>query len=75
MPCFLCRLRAIGQALPDQSFEQITGEKKCQTLSIETWASFLDDLEIVQTVSAKLADRFTLGWTHYVIPEMSFYGS
>jgi predicted nuclease of restriction endonuclease-like (RecB) superfamily len=64
---FYTAYRAIGQAPPDQSFEQITGQKKNLELSIETWASFLDDLEIVQTVSAKLADRFALGWTHYVV--------
>jgi predicted nuclease of restriction endonuclease-like (RecB) superfamily len=63
---FYTTYKEIGQALPDQSFEQSSGQKNSQIHSVESWTAFLDDLKIWQAVSAELAKRFVLGWTHYV---------
>jgi len=64
---FYAAYREIGQALPDQSLGQCTGWQKIrQALSVESRSSVSDALNILQAVSAELASRFTLGWTHYV---------
>lgn len=56
------------QALPDQSTE-IDGEaqKIRQALPVESNLSVLDDPAIFQVLSLGLANRFKLGWTHYVV--------
>lgn len=37
-----------------------------QALSVESNTSVLDNPDILQTLSAELASKFTLGWSHYV---------
>jgi predicted nuclease of restriction endonuclease-like (RecB) superfamily len=65
---FYSSYREIGQALPDQSLGQSTGWQKIrQALSGESPDSLSDAVITLQTFSAELASRFTLGWTHYVV--------
>ncbi len=59
---FYTAYKEIGQALPDQSTE-IDG----QALPVESNLSVLDDPAILQVLSLGLTNRFTLGWTHYVV--------
>ena len=66
---FYTAYREISQALSDQSTatEQSTGWQKIrQALSVESKTSVLENPDILQTLSAELASRFTLGWSHYV---------
>ena len=59
--------REIAQALPAQSLEyNLVWKEFSQALTGESSGSFGTNLEILQTVSAELANRFVLGWTHYV---------
>lgn len=53
----------IRQALPDQSLNE--GEIR-QALTDQSRSSISSVAVILQTVSAELANRFVLGWTHYV---------
>lgn len=53
----------IRQALPDQSLNE--GETR-QALTDQSRSSISSVDVILQTVSAELANRFVLGWTHYV---------
>lgn len=53
----------IRQALPDQSLND--GEIR-QALTDQSRSSISSVAVILQTVSAELANRFVLGWTHYV---------
>jgi mRNA-degrading endonuclease RelE of RelBE toxin-antitoxin system len=64
---FYSSYREIGQALPDQSLGQGTGWQKIrQAMSGESPESLSDAVITLQALSAELASRFTLGWTHYV---------
>jgi predicted nuclease of restriction endonuclease-like (RecB) superfamily len=64
---FYTSYREIGQALPDQSLGQSTGWQKIrQAMSGESSDSLSDAVITLQALSAELASRFTLGWTHYV---------
>lgn len=53
----------IRQALPDQSLNE--GEIR-QALTDQSRSSISSVAVILQAVSAELANRFVLGWTHYV---------
>ncbi|MCX5829025.1 MAG: PDDEXK nuclease domain-containing protein [Deltaproteobacteria bacterium] len=64
---FYSSYREIGQAVPDQSLGQSTGWQKIrQALSGESPDSLSGAVITLQALSAELASRFTLGWTHYV---------
>jgi DUF1016 N-terminal domain len=64
---FYSAYREISQVVPDPSSGQSIGWQKIrQALSVESNASILDNPDILQTLSAELASRFTLGWSHYV---------
>lgn len=54
--------KEIGQALPDQSFEP---KKIQQALPAQSF-QLIENVEILQAATAKLRERFVLGWTHYV---------
>ena len=56
--------REIAQAVPAQSLE--SWQEIRQALSDESSGSVSDAVITLQTLSAELASRFTLGWTHYV---------
>lgn len=59
--------REIAQALPAQSLEyNLVWKEFSKALTGESSGTFGPNLEILQTVSAELAKRFVLGWTHYV---------
>ena len=59
--------REIAQALPAQSLEyNLVWKEFSKALTGESSGTFGTNLEILQTVSAELAKRFVLGWTHYV---------
>ena len=63
----LCFDPKIGQAVPDQSLGQSTRWQKIrQAMSGESPDSLSDAVITLQALSAELASRFTLGWTHYV---------
>jgi hypothetical protein len=59
--------REISQAVPAQSLECSLGRQEIrQALSGESVGSVSDAVITLQALSAELASRFTLGWTHYV---------
>lgn len=59
--------REIAQALPAQSLDNSLGWKKIgQAVSGESPDSVSDAVITLQALTAELASRFTLGWTHYV---------
>jgi predicted nuclease of restriction endonuclease-like (RecB) superfamily len=59
--------REIAQAVPAQSLECSLGRQEIrQALSGESVGSVSDAVITLQALSAELASRFTLGWTHYV---------
>ena len=59
--------REIAQALPAQSLEyNLAWQSIRHTLTGESFGAFDEKLEALQAVSAELAKRFVLGWTHYV---------
>ena len=59
--------REIAQALPAQSLGSSLGWQDIrQALSGESPDSVSDAVITLQALSAELASRFTLGWTHYV---------
>ncbi len=61
---FYLSYKEIAQALPAQSLESSNKEIE-QAFSGETY-EIVRQPEILQAVTAKLADRLVLGWTHYV---------
>lgn len=64
---FYTAYREIGQALSDQSSSQSIGWQKIrQALSVDSQLAALDTPDILQKLSAELASKFTLGWSHYV---------
>ena len=64
---FYSAYQNIGQTLPDPSLTQTTDWQNIrQTLSGESNLAAEGSPAIVQTLSAELASRFTLGWSHYV---------
>jgi len=64
---FYSSYKEIGQALPDQSLDQSTGWQKIrQAMSGASPDPLSDAASTLQALSAELASRFTLGWTHYV---------
>ena len=64
---FYTAYREIGQALPDQSLNASTGWQEIgQALTVQSTHSISGVLGILQAVSAELANRFVLGWTHYI---------
>lgn len=59
--------REIAQAVPAQSLECSLGRQEIrQAMSGESPDSLSDAVITLQALSAELASRFTLGWTHYV---------
>ncbi len=57
----------IAQAVPAQSLECSLGRQEIrQALFGESAGSASDAVITLQAISAELASRFTLGWTHYV---------
>jgi predicted nuclease of restriction endonuclease-like (RecB) superfamily len=57
----------IAQTVPAQSLECSLGRQEIrQALSGESTGSVSDAVITLQALSAELASRFTLGWTHYV---------
>lgn len=59
--------REIGQALPVESLNENAGSTGIgQALTVQSHSSISGVLKIFQAVSAELANRFVLGWTHYI---------
>lgn len=57
----------IRQALPDQSLNEVYEKQEIrQALTAQSQNLISGALGILPTVSAELANRFILGWTHYV---------
>jgi predicted nuclease of restriction endonuclease-like (RecB) superfamily len=78
---FYTAYKEVSQAASSSANERSPDWQKIrQALSVESNLSVLDDPDILQTLSAQLASRFVLGWSHYVtlltianVDERSFY--
>lgn len=64
---FYSAYKEISQAVSAPSSDQNAGWQKIrQALSVESNLAVLNNPDILQTLSAELANQFTLGWSHYV---------